>query len=97
MSKSNLAKLQEALTTKSSSKPSIVTPDTVAPAPAQALGSYMAPSRTGKVNITAYLSPDYKSNLRLIQARTGLSLQDLVAESLNDLFQKYDVPAIRTD
>jgi hypothetical protein len=95
MSKSNLAKLQEALTTKSSSKPSIVTPDTVAPA--QALGSYMAPSRTGKVNITAYLSPDYKSNLRLIQARTGLSLQDLVAESLNDLFQKYDVPAIRTD
>jgi DNA-binding protein YbaB len=56
--------------------------------------SYMAPSREGKTNITAYLSPDYKASLRLIQARTGGSLQDLVAEALNDLFRKYDVPTV---
>ena len=62
-----------------------------------ASGSYMAPSREGKTNITAYLSPDYKSSLRLIQARTSKSLQTLIAESLNDLFVKYDVPTVRGD
>jgi hypothetical protein len=62
-----------------------------------ATASYMAPSREGKTNITAYLSPAYKASLRLIQARTGKSLQDLIAESLNDLFSKYDVPTVRND
>lgn len=56
---------------------------------------YKAPSRAGKVNITAYLSPDYKSNLRLIQARTGKSLQTIIAESLNETFRQYDVPVIQ--
>jgi len=56
--------------------------------------SYIAPSREGKTNLTAYLSQDYKRNMRLIQAKTGRSLQTLIAEALNDLFVKYDVPAI---
>ena len=56
--------------------------------------SYIAPSRAGKTNLTAYLSQDYKRNMRLIQAKTGRSLQTLIAEALNDLFAKYDVPAI---
>jgi hypothetical protein len=57
----------------------------------------MAPSREGKTNITAYLSPDFKASLRLIQARTSASLQTLIAEALNDLFSKYDVPTVRED
>jgi hypothetical protein len=57
----------------------------------------MAPSREGKTNITAYLSPDFKASLRLIQAHTGKSLQTLIAESLNDLFAKYNVPTVRQD
>lgn len=57
-------------------------------------GSYKAPSRAGKTNLTAYLSEDYKRNMRLIQAKTGRSLQALIAEALNDLFEKYDVPTI---
>lgn len=57
-------------------------------------GSYIAPSRAGKTNITAYLSQDYKRNMRLIQAKTGKSLQTLIAEALNDLFMKHDVPTI---
>lgn len=71
------------------------------PTPAQAVADaptgpgYMAPSREGKTNITAYLSPDYKASLRLIQARTGGSLQGLIAEALNDLFRKYDVPTVK--
>jgi hypothetical protein len=54
--------------------------------------TYKAPSRKGKTNLTAYLSPDYKGSLRLIQARTNRSIQALIAEALNDLFAKYDVP-----
>lgn len=57
----------------------------------------MAPSRVGKINITAYLSPAYKRNLRLIQANTGQSLQALIAESLNDLFRKHGLSVIEHD
>lgn len=66
-------------------------------APILSAAGYKAPSREGKTNITAYLSPDYKASLRLIQARTNKSLQALLAEALNDLFGKYDVPVIRED
>lgn len=93
MSKNNLAKLQEALNVKSAPVP-VAAKSIDQPALSASNGSYSAPSRVGKTNITAYLSPDYKSNLRLIQARTGQTLQALVAEALNDLFQKYDVPTI---
>ena len=53
--------------------------------------------RAGQVNISAWLHPDFKSSLRLVQARKGrnAALQDLMAEALNDLFVKYDVPTIR--
>jgi hypothetical protein len=96
MSKS-LAALQKALNTKAAPLPVVSAAVVAAAEPVVAAapgGSYMAPSRTGKANITAYLSPDYKRNLRLIQARTGRSLQSIIAEALNDVFQKYDVPTI---
>ena len=66
-------------------------------ASASPTAGYKAPSREGKTNVTAYLSPDYKASLRLIQARTNTSLQALLAEALNDLFSKYDVPVVRED
>ena len=71
------------------------TVDKVTTAPST--GGYMAPSREGKVNITAYLSPAFKSSLRLIQARRQVSLQALIAEALNDLFVKHNVPTVRDD
>jgi hypothetical protein len=55
------------------------------------------PSRKGQVNISAWLDANYKSSLRLVQARNGAPLQDLIAEALNDLFTKYDVPTIRQE
>ena len=95
----NLTALQQVL---SRQQPAAApTPEMIEPVASNAPGEpstatyYKAPSRAGKVNITAYLSPDYKSNLRLIQARTGKSLQTIIAESLNDTFQKYDVPVIQ--
>ena len=84
-----MAALQSALSQKS--KESLVKPETVTNISSN---NYMAPSRIGKTNLTAYLSKDYKRNMRLIQAKTGKSLQSLIAEALNDLFEKYDVPTI---
>ena len=87
----NMQALQEAL------KGTQAAPTPKASSPGAATGNaqgYMAPSREGKTNITAYLSPDYKASLRLIQAKSGASLQALIAESLNDLFRKYDVPTV---
>jgi hypothetical protein len=87
MSKGNMAALQSALKSKSPA----VSP---LPAAVAVTPSYAPPSRAGKTNLTAYLSRDYKANMRLIQAKTGRSLQTLIAEALNDLFAKYDVPVI---
>ena len=56
-----------------------------------------APSREGKVNISAYLDPAYKRSLRMVQAVTDKKLEPLLAEALNDLFAKYDVPQVRAD
>ena len=52
----------------------------------------MAQSRVGKVNVSAYFPPEVKSSLRLIQAKRGGKMQDLLAEALNMLFAKYGVP-----
>ena len=68
-----------------------------------ASGIYKAPSRAGKTNLTAYLPLAFKANLRLIQARLmqerggKVSSESLIAEALNDLFSKYDVPTIQSD
>ena len=96
----NLSALQQALNRQQSAPAPVALAATAAPVAASptdaaAPAYYKAPSRAGKVNITAYLSPDYKSNLRLIQARTGKSLQTIIAESLNETFRQYDVPVIQ--
>ena len=52
----------------------------------------MVQSRVGKVNISAYFPPEVKSSLRLVQAKRGGKVQDLLAEALNMLFTKYGVP-----
>lgn len=88
-----MAALQNAIRGQSGQPPAAPAPQETTKADPRT--SYKAPSREGKTNITAYLSPDYKASLRLIQARTNTSLQDLLAEALNDLFAKHDVPTIR--
>lgn len=57
-----------------------------------------APSREGKLHISAWLEPDYKVSLRAIQMKEPQkSLQDLFSEALNDLFAKYNVATVRRD
>jgi hypothetical protein len=84
----NLAALQKALEGKKLEAPPGRLPNAETPR------SYKAPSREGKLPITGYLSPDYKASLRLIQAKRGGTTQALLAEALNDLFTKYDVPTV---
>jgi len=44
------------------------------------------------VNISAYMPPEVKSSLRLVQAKRGGKVSDLMGEALNLLFAKYGVP-----
>jgi hypothetical protein len=55
-------------------------------------------SREGRIHVGAWLPAEYKTSLRLIQTKPDKSncgFQELIAEALNDLFAKYDVPVIR--
>jgi hypothetical protein len=58
--------------------------------------TYVAPSRKGKLHLSAWLDPEYKSRMRAIQMQhPEKSLQELYAEALDDLFQKYGVPSVK--
>jgi hypothetical protein len=50
--------------------------------------------REGKVHIGAYLHPDFKTGLRLVQAKTGHDIQTLMATALNELFRTHNVPVV---
>ena len=93
-----LASLQSALdSTRASStaaKSVARTPAELLPAPPA--GARQA-NRLGKVNVAAWLHPNFKNSLRLVQARRPGSIQDLMEEALNDLFAKYDVPQVSTE
>jgi hypothetical protein len=53
------------------------------------------PSREGKTPVTAFLSPEYKRSLRMIQAKHDRkTVQGLIAEALNMLFEHYGVPTV---
>ena len=61
-----------------------------------------APSRVGKEYTGAWLNPDFGMSLRLVQIKRRrddqgkkIYLDDLIAEALNDLFHKYDVPTVQ--
>jgi hypothetical protein len=50
-------------------------------------------SRVGKVMISAYMPKEVRGSFHLIQAQhPDKQIQDLLAEALNDLFAKYNVP-----
>ncbi len=59
--------------------------------------NYKAPSREGKIHVGAYLNPDFKRSLRLVQAQTGEDVQRLLARALNELFRAHNVPVVDQD
>jgi hypothetical protein len=56
--------------------------------------SYKAPSREGRAHISAVLPPAYKRSIRAVQVVHDKPLQHLIAEALNLLFEKYNVPTV---
>jgi hypothetical protein len=85
---SKMSEMQQALKRAASKA------DVAKPAPVPAGGKYTAPSRIGKQHIGVYLDPAFKTSLRLIQAQTGRDFHDLVADALNELFRRHNVPVV---
>ena len=83
--------LQAALrkSARGASAPPVATPPASEPGDQSAA---QQPSRAGKTNVTGYFPLEVKASLRLVQARRGGTIQDILAEALNDLFAKYKVP-----
>jgi hypothetical protein len=83
----------------------VVSPPTVAPTPpapanietAPPVAPYKAPSREGKIHVGAYLNPDFKRSMRLVQAQTDEDVQQLLARALNELFRAHNVPVVDQD
>lgn len=62
-------------------------PEPVAEAPSQ--GGYTAPSRRGKKPVTGYYDPAVRQQLAVLAAEEDRSQNDLIAEALNILFERY--------
>jgi hypothetical protein len=91
---SKLANLQTALnSTRAVPAPAETRP---APSPSPPRAASRQANRQGKVNIAAWMSPEFKNSIRLVQARRPGSIQELMEEALNDLFAKYDVPQVHS-
>jgi hypothetical protein len=52
-------------------------------------GGYMAPSRRGKKAVTGYFDPAVRQQLAVLAAEEQRSQNDLIAEALNMLFERY--------
>ncbi len=50
---------------------------------------YMAPSRVGKKAVTGYFDPAVRQQLAVLAAEEDRSQNDLIAEALNMLFERY--------
>lgn len=83
---------EEARPSPTAAKPEI----SVVPPPAEPR-STRSPSRAGKKQIAAWLNPDFDRSLLLVMAKSAVrkDRQTLIAEALNDLFAKYNVPTVR--
>jgi hypothetical protein len=73
--------------------PTSLTPPATQPAAPRPV-SVRPPSRQGMIHIGAYLHPDFKTSLRLVQARTGKDIQTLIADALNELFRAHNAPVV---
>jgi hypothetical protein len=102
---SKMQGLQQALK-NNSGKPKVETPKTVAPPQeaAKPASNGKSPSREGKEFVGAWMNPDFATSLRMVQLRRRrdeqgkkVYLDDILAEGLNDLFRKYDVPTVHHD
>ena len=62
--------------------------------PQEGKGPHFRPGRDGKSNVTGYFPSEVKKQLRILAAERSTTIQDLLAEALNDLFAKNGKPEI---
>lgn len=62
--------------------------------PEEGRGPHFRPGRDGKSNVTGYFPVEVKKQLRILAAERSTTIQDLLAEALNDLFAKNGKPEI---
>lgn len=87
------ANLQSALD-KTRAAPATIAPSKPVIADSPPVAASRQANRQGKVNLAAWLHPDFKNHMRLVQARRPGTIQELMEEAFNDLFAKYDVPQV---
>jgi hypothetical protein len=63
-------------------------------AAAPARQTTVAPSRQGQVPVTAHFPPAVRKQLKMLAVERDATVQNLLAEALNDLFAKYGKPEI---
>ena len=68
--------------------------DIIPDRPMLAKSSAIAPSRLGKRSVGGHFTPEAARQLRILAAETDRTVQDLLAEALNDLFRKHNRSAI---
>lgn len=88
--------LRQALKPRDNSPPAKPAPQepALAAIPLPAASPHFRPSRVGKSNVTGYFPPAVKKQLRILAADRDTTIQDLLAEALNDLFAKHGKPEI---
>jgi hypothetical protein len=95
---SKMAAIQAQLQHATGRAPAAAVPTSPTPPAAQLAAprpvSGKPPSRQGMIHIGAYLHPDFKTSLRLVQARTGKDIQTLIADALNELFRAHNAPVV---
>jgi len=102
---SKMSGLEQALKDRSGkASPDKPAPKAELPATPKPAAKAKTPSREGKEYTGAWLNPDFGTSLRMVQLRRRkgadgkkIYLDDLIAEALNDLFLKYDVPTVHHD
>jgi hypothetical protein len=65
-----------------------------APRPPEARDPHYRPGREGMTNVTGYFPPAVKKQLRRISVEEDTTIQELLAEALNDIFAKRGMPEI---
>ena len=88
--------LRQALKTRDNSaplKPALQEVPAAAPS-TTATTPHFRPSRVGKTNVTGYFPSSVKKQLRILAADRDTTIQELLAEALNDLFAKHGRPEI---
>jgi hypothetical protein len=75
--------------------PAPVAPPAAPPAePPRKPATELAPSRQGKVAISAYFDPTVRQQLAILAVKENRSQAALLADALNLLFEKYGEPTI---